>query len=180
MRKRPKQRWAGLKWFNLSYSVFFNRRNVRPVLLQRTRHWLRERRLPGWKRHRSQPRSGHLDSPNFTLFGFWYQKVAILGRCLPMLAFLFKGRRPRETKENCCIVTRPYFHPDTPLDINLLWHGEVETKLDARSPLSLTLIYDCCRFAANKFMNRPKHTPSTVPIGFCDYGFNGQSGFSDQ
>ena len=51
--KRPKQRLGGLKWLHLSYSVFLNRRNVRPVLLQRTRHWLWERRLPGWKRHRS-------------------------------------------------------------------------------------------------------------------------------
>ena len=86
-----------------------------------------------------------------------------------MLAFLFKGRRPRETKGNCCIVTRPFFHPDTPLDINLLWHGDVETKLDARSPLSLTLIYDCCRLAANKeMMNRPtKHTPQVEsPLDF--------------
>ena len=64
-------------------------------------------------------------------------------------------------------MTEPFLHPDTPLDINLLWHGEVETKLDARSPLSLTLIYDCCRLAANKeMMNRPKHTPSTVSNGF--------------
>ena len=66
-------------------------------------------------------------------------------------------------------MTEPFLHLDTPLDINLLWHGEVETKLDARSPLSLTLIYDCCRLAANKeMMNRPtKHTPQVQsPLDF--------------
>ncbi len=30
-------------------------------------------------------------------------------------------------------------------DMKLLWHGEVEAKLDAANPLLCTMIYDSCR-----------------------------------
>ena len=33
-------------------------------------------------------------------------------------------------------------------DMKLLWHGEIEEKLDRANPLLCTMIYDSCRYLA--------------------------------
>ena len=34
-------------------------------------------------------------------------------------------------------------------DMKLLWHGEIEEKLDRANPLLCTMIYDSCRYLAS-------------------------------
>ena len=63
------------------------------------------------------------------------------------------------------------FDAGLPLNETLLWHGEVETKLDRCNPLSFTIIYDSCRDTPPDviadMVRSARHEPFSLSSNFC-------------